>query len=305
MQQFRWSGLSSYVKRMLRRLAAAPAEAELRELHHSLTTTSRRLEISMSLKRVAPEHMTATTRSLRGWVAFLSDWDDLSGYIEAVCIATPLVEDAIRRQRRWKPPARLYLRPMRGLYQLRQSRDGLELSLPTASVCFNAADFRALMSYVFGGDVAAKRHVLDRMQSEEFQAISAELDVLGGAVDAARGEVYDLNEVFDRINLQYFRGEVKRPKLFWSRSLTRRKFGHYDWVGDAVMISRTLDDAKVPSYVVDFVMYHELLHKTLGLRWSGQRQYAHTAEFYRREKRFARIKEAEATLKRLAGETSK
>jgi hypothetical protein len=296
MQQFRWSGLSSYVNRMLRRLAAAPAEAELRELHRSLSTTSRRLEISMSLKRVASEQLTATTRSLRGWVAFLSDWDDLRGYTDAVRIATPLLETAVQRQRRWKPPARLYLRPMRGLYQLRQSRDGLELSLPTAAICFDSADFRALMSYTFGGDVAAKRHVLGRMQSEEFQAISAELDVLGGAVDAARGEVYDLNDIFDRINLQYFRGEVKRPKLFWSRSLTRRKFGHYDWVGDAVMISRTLDEAKVPSFVVDFVMYHELLHKTLGLRWSGQRQYAHTAEFYRQEKRFARHGDAERAL---------
>ena len=300
MQQFRWSGLSSFVNRSLRRLASASGEPQLRELHHALSTTSRRLEISVSLQRLDSAQLTPTTRSLRAWVAFLSEWEDLLGYVEAVRIATPLIEDSVRRQRRWKPPVRLYLRPMRGVYQLRQRRDGLDVSLPTPAVCFNPADFTALMSYMFDGEVSAKRHVLDRMQSEEFQAIQAELDVLAGSVDAARGETYDLNDIFDRINVQYFGGQVKRPKLFWSRSLTRRKFGHYDWVGDAVMISRTLDDAKVPPLVIEFVMYHELLHKTLGLRWSGRRQYAHTADFYRQERRFAQHAAAEASLKKLA-----
>ena len=299
-QQFRLTGLTSFVNRMLLRLAVAPAEGELRELHHTLLTMSRRLEISVSLKHLEAAQLTATTRALRGWISFLSDWDDLCGYAQAIRIATPLIEAAVAQQLRWKPPVRLYLRPMRGVYQLRQRRDGLEVSLPTPAVCFTPDDFAAFVPYIFHADVRAKRHVLDRMQSEEFAAVAAELDVLAGAVDVARGEVYDLADVFDRMNAQYFQSEVKRPKLFWSRSLTRRKFGHYDWVGDAVMISRTLDAVSVPPFVVDFVMYHELLHKVLGLRWSGTRQYAHTAEFYQMEKRFAQHASAETVLQKLA-----
>jgi hypothetical protein len=302
MQRFRWSGLSSFVNRMLVRLAAAPGEPELRELHHALSTTSRRLEISVSVNKLEASQLTANTRALRAWAAFFSDFDGLRGYVEAVKVATPLVEAAVLRQQRWKPPVRVYLRPLRGVYQLRQRRDGAELSLPTPAVCFNPEDFNALVPYIFSADVRAKRHVLSRMQSEEFQAITAELDVLAGAVDVATGAVYDLNDIFDRVNATFFQGEVKRPKLFWSRSLTRRKFGHYDWVGDAVMMSRTMDDPKVPAFVVEFVMYHELLHKTLGLRWSGGRQYAHTAEFYRQEKLFPRHADAEAALLRLARE---
>ena len=300
MQKFRLPGLSSFVNRTLQRLAIAPDDKADRELHHSILTTSRRLEISMTLKHVAALQLTDATRTLRGWIALLADEESFNGYVQAVRVAMPILTCAILRQRRWKPPVRIHFRPIRGIYLLRQRRDGLEFSLPTPAICFDANDFTALASYVFTGDVASKRHVLERTQSEDFQAIAAELDVLSGSVDVARGGAYDLNDVFDRINTAYFRGEVKRPKLFWSRSLTRRKFGHYDWVGDAVMVSRTLDDSNLPGYIVEFVMYHELLHKTLGLRWSGQRQYAHTAEFYLAEKRFAQHAAAEAAIKRLA-----
>jgi hypothetical protein len=300
MQQFRLAGLTTFANRILRRLAALPSDAALTELHHLLSTTSRRLEISMSLKGITPAQLTPTMRALRGWIAFLADAEDLRACRDALVIASPLAEAALQSQHRWKLPLRLYLRPMRGVYQLRQRRDGVELSLPTPCISFTPEDFAALMPYVFAGDVHGKRHVLHQMQSEAFQSISAQLEVLCGAVDSARGTAYDLAEIFDRANARYFHGQVKRPKLFWSRSLTRRKFGHYDWVGDAVMISRTLDDVKVPAYVVEFVMFHELLHKVLGLRWSGQRQYAHTAEFYRLEKQYPRHADAEAALQKLA-----
>ena len=300
MEKFRLSGLSSFVNRMLQRLAAAPDDAALLELHHAISTTSRRIEISMSIKKVAAQQLTAATRAHQGWTGFLADLEALRGYVQRVRLATPVLTEAVIGQRRWKPPVRVFFRPLGGVYQLKQRRDALEVSFPTSAVCFNAADFAAMAAYIFLGDVAAKRHIIERTQSDDYKAIAMRLDHLSGAVDVARGGAHDLNEVFERINTVYFQGEIKRPKLFWSKSLTRRKFGHYDWVGDAVMISRTLDDFNVPAYVVEFVMYHELLHKTMGLRWSGQRQYAHTAEFYREEKRFAHHAAAEAAIKRLA-----
>jgi hypothetical protein len=67
------------------------------------------------------------------------------------------------------------------------------------------------------------------------------------------------------------------------------------------MISSTLDQAKVPEFVVDFLMYHELLHKKHGIRWSaGGRGYAHTAAFYSDEKRFEGFERAEKWLEKLA-----
>jgi hypothetical protein len=70
-----------------------------------------------------------------------------------------------------------------------------------------------------------------------------------------------------------------------------------------VMLSRTLDSASVPAFVADFVMYHELLHKQHGLRWSNGRRYAHTPEFYADERKYKQRAEAEAELDKLARRT--
>ena len=91
-----------------------------------------------------------------------------------------------------------------------------------------------------------------------------------------------------------------RPRLTWSRVLTGRKFGHYDSIHDTVMVSDSLDNQEVPEYVVDYVVYRELLHKKHGARWSNGRRYVHTPEFNREERLFRRYTEAEAVLSKLA-----
>ncbi len=101
----------------------------------------------------------------------------------------------------------------------------------------------------------------------------------------AAGRHHNLNASFDRVNRAYFGGRMPRPKLTWNATFTRRKLGHYDFHTDTVMLSITLDDAKVLNYVVDYVMYHELLHKQLGVRAVNGRRRVHTPEFRRAERR--------------------
>ena len=67
---------------------------------------------------------------------------------------------------------------------------------------------------------------------------------------------------------------------------------------DTVMLSVTLDDAGVPDQVVDFVMYHELLHRVLGAPVVDGRVRAHTPEFRRRERAFPDYDRARSWLDR-------
>ena len=87
-----------------------------------------------------------------------------------------------------------------------------------------------------------------------------------------QGAVHDLAASFQRVNQQYFASGIARPNLEWSRAFTGRIFGHYDFLHDRLMVSRTLDQAAVPAFVVDFIVYHELLHKRHGVRWGGGRR---------------------------------
>ncbi len=116
---------------------------------------------------------------------------------------------------------------------------------------------------------------------------------------AARGAWVDLGESFRRVNRDYFDGALPAPQLAWSRRVRRQEFGRYDAPGDTVWLNPVLDDAHLPSFVIDFVVYHELLHKALGVRMLAGRRQVHTPAFRKAERRFARFEEAEASLKRL------
>ena len=116
-----------------------------------------------------------------------------------------------------------------------------------------------------------------------------------------KGRYYDLEEVFRKCNERNFRGKMPRPKiLHWSARVNHSTMGSYNQKEDSLMVNRGLDKAAVPSYVLDFIMYHELLHKALGIKNSGGRRMAHTAEFRKYEQAHPDYERAEAYLKKNA-----
>lgn len=115
-----------------------------------------------------------------------------------------------------------------------------------------------------------------------------------------RGRVYDLEEIFRRVNQTYFQNCLAQPVLSWSQTKTRRVFGHQDAAHDTIIISRTLDDLKVPQFVVEFVLYHELLHIVHPARVVNGKRRIHCAAFRRDERSFAHFDEAKEWLEKLA-----
>jgi hypothetical protein len=114
------------------------------------------------------------------------------------------------------------------------------------------------------------------------------------------GEVHDLTCSFDRVNARYFNDSIIQPHLLWSRRLTRRKFGDFQGDINTITISRSLDHPQIPTFVVDFVMYHELLHKEIGNKQLNGRNFTHTREFKKAERKFERFKEAQKILSSLS-----
>lgn len=111
------------------------------------------------------------------------------------------------------------------------------------------------------------------------------------------GRFRSLDESFDRINRSYFEGQLARPKLCWSPKRSRRILGSYTPEDDRLIVSRVFDAEHVPLFVLDYLMYHELLHKYLGIgrRQDGKR-CMHGARFRALEKRFDRFEEAQTFL---------
>lgn len=117
-------------------------------------------------------------------------------------------------------------------------------------------------------------------------------------VTTSKGMVYDLDEIFAGVNGLYFRGQVPKPALTWSAKKTYRILGHHDATHDHITISKSLDSAKVPQYVVEYVVFHEMLHIAHPTRHVNGRKYNHTPAFKRDEAKFAYFNEAERWIER-------
>lgn len=107
-----------------------------------------------------------------------------------------------------------------------------------------------------------------------------------------------LEESFNRVNEKYFYGLIERPNLVWGNSTTS-KLGSYEYGSDTITISRIFKNED--SGFLDYVMYHEMLHKKHKFYSKNGRSYHHTSEFRKKEKEFENSKELEKDINMLAG----
>ncbi len=91
-----------------------------------------------------------------------------------------------------------------------------------------------------------------------------------------------LEESYKRVNEKYFNGFVEKPNLKWGGE-SFSKLGSYEYGSNKVTISRVL---KEDSELLDYVMYHELLHKKHKFELKNGRSYHHTSKFRKKEKEF-------------------
>ena len=105
-------------------------------------------------------------------------------------------------------------------------------------------------------------------------------------ISTAKGEYYDLDEVFETLNRRFFHGLLGRPLLTWSEHKARRLLGHYDAAHNTIMVSRVFDRRNTPRYAIEYLMYHEMLHLRHPVKVRSGRRCVHPREFQADERLF-------------------
>jgi hypothetical protein len=135
-------------------------------------------------------------------------------------------------------------------------------------------------------------------------AVTRQTDLIRHARGSKRyfgpeGRFYNLDEVFDSLNLRFFGGLLGRPELTWSEHHAKRSLGHYDAAHNTIVVSRVFDRPSSPRYAIEYLLYHEMLHLKHPVRMRGVRRCVHSREFKAEEARFPQLAEAMAFIKRL------
>jgi hypothetical protein len=117
----------------------------------------------------------------------------------------------------------------------------------------------------------------------------------------AKGRFFDLQEIFAELNSRFFHGEIDIPRLGWSTNRSRTILGHYDSAHHSITVSRWLDSGSVPRYLVEYIMFHEMLHIRYPVQRNGNRRVMHSREFHEAEKKFPKYEQVRRKLKVMAG----
>jgi len=98
------------------------------------------------------------------------------------------------------------------------------------------------------------------------------------------GQFFDLLEIFSRLNQTFFSNVLSVPVLGWSRNISRRRLGFYDQQRNLLVISRIFDRKNIPFQVVEFLVYHEMLHIVFPSKNGRSRRIVHSRDFRKAER---------------------
>ncbi len=137
--------------------------------------------------------------------------------------------------------------------------------------------------------------------SEGSRKLSNSMRVLRGRKRQTnpKGEFFDLNASIARVAAEYWQelDGIELPTPTWGDSRSTRVLGYYDDAFNEIVINKALDDRRVPEFVLDYVVYHELLHAKHSPhygRGKSLRTTVHTTAFKRDEEKYPRLEEAQA-----------
>ena len=147
----------------------------------------------------------------------------------------------------------------------------------------HAARYR---KYVHSHEIRNKAHLVRQLRGRKRMV-------------SAKGRYYDLDAIFEEMNMQFFGGMQARPRMSWSQGRARNLLGHYDPAHNAIVVSRIFDHPQVPRYAVEYIVYHEMLHLRHPVKLIGSRRCVHSAQFRAEEKLFPQLGAAQRFLRRL------
>lgn len=115
----------------------------------------------------------------------------------------------------------------------------------------------------------------------------------------AQGVYFNLQEIYDEINLHYFQNTI-HAQITWGRNVRKRRrvrmqMGSYSGSQKLIRIHPALDQSFVPRYYVAWVIYHEMLHAHFGVDMRNAvtgRRIIHPAKLEFAEKEFEHYEKA-------------
>jgi len=275
-------------------------------LHHQILSQMERLELSLRRRKASPARLPLPTYRAFIWLRFLSKEEHLLEHLQALHDFMQLARDIpisnrkILRFGNYRLLISLNYIPY--IYRTQSHGQHLELTINECLLRAPTGMKKEVLQAALNGNRNSIKLVRKYCSSPTYQRMD---QLMRGDKHSQgtspKGSHVDLEQVFARVNRDYFHNHLEKPQLSWSQKRSRRRLGSYSAHTDTVIISRTFDEASMPNFVVDFIMYHELLHKKLGVKQANSGRHNHNKKFKDLEKQFIYFTRANEWLRQISG----
>jgi hypothetical protein len=281
---------------------STPKYSEIQHLAQTLIRTATTIEKICLNQKATPANLTRSSRQIYSWIKFLTDEHNLQLHLNSTYRVRKIAQGIVNKHQQVPFKLTIELSNLAGLYKGKRSNSFANISISEGFI--NAPDevLQALVKSILCGKSQDSTQLIRSFaSSEDYSSVILMLDLIAEVIsENPQGNFYNLDNLFSKLNHEYFAGTLVKPRLAWSKINTYRKFGHYEPARDRVVMSLTLDDANIPEFVTEFVLFHELLHKYHGIKWVNGRRMVHTSEFRADESQFKLYAEAQKWLQKLA-----
>jgi predicted metal-dependent hydrolase len=157
--------------------------------------------------------------------------------------------------------------------------------------------WQSLVAYIRDADAAAQRLLRAYIRHHQHLIRQPPQPQRRPRVLRTQGHHFDLEAIYRELNQTYFGNRV-RARITWSRQPPKRprtsiRFGSYHAGDRLIRIHRLLDQPFVPGYVIENVVFHEMLHQLIPRRHLNGRWCIHPPEFRQQEQQFPHHQRAE------------
>jgi len=273
----------------------------------NLKLNKKLIKINASLKKKGIHASRLPLPSYRAyiWISFLTEREHLIAHIQALIefsrLASELqkINSRLSRYRGYQLNLNIFYIPY--IYRTRIKFHQIDLAIHETMITAPVEIKRDFLLAALDGNKTSLKNVKKYISSVPYQRMENLIRGKTSAPGASpTGKYVDLDIVFKRVNREYFDEILEKPLLTWSQKKSHRRLGTYVAQTDTVTISRTFDNAGYPDYAIDFIMYHELLHKKMGVKRAKSGKHNHTKVFKDLEKQFKFYTQANEFIHQLA-----
>jgi hypothetical protein len=277
------------------------SEIDSLKIHDQICTQVSYIEKHCARRKGTPADLSTPSYRIYLWLRFLSHQENFDQHLNAI---SEFLNTIIQYDRKIRvDPNHLLIKINFSSYLYRRqtiaNKTILQINEAFISSPISIKDF--IISAAFSrSTIKKKMEIKSFANSIEYKRVN---QLISGEPIANHisccGERYDLSILFKKINMEYFQEQLPQPRLIWTSRRAIRRLGYYHDEINTIAINKKLDEKNISQILVEYVLFHEMLHQYIGIKTYNGRRYSHTATFKKEEKKFKNYKEAENLIKLL------